>query len=366
MLGFLPHADADRRSEVGREASDSDAKDHPAVPVPFLADPLVTIVDDEPAALDVLVRAARSWRFECQAARSAEEALEILEERPTPVVVTDLRMPGLGGVWLVDQVQKRWPETSVIVVTAGHEMDAVAQCLDAGAHHYFLKPINFDEFHLALEATFRHQRLRLERERQRAVLEASLGRQRRRLRRTWLSAIDSLVRTLEARDPGTSGHSLRVRHYAVRLADRMRLPLRSRRRLSLAAKLHDIGKVGLPEGILNKDGGLTAEEYAWVKEHPVTGERILTPVIRCREVLAAIRGHHERYDGRGYPDGLAGEDIPLLARIIAVVDCFDALTSTRAYRGALPVAQALEIVRADMGKQFDPVPAGPFLEMMRG
>src|ERR1700688_4316005 len=103
----------------------------------------VTVVDDEPASRDVLVRAARSWDFACQAAASAEEAICLLEEMPTPVIVTDLRMPGRGGVWLVREIQKRWPQASVIVVTAGNEMDALAQCMDAGAHHYFLKPINF-------------------------------------------------------------------------------------------------------------------------------------------------------------------------------------------------------------------------------
>src|SRR5262245_9340756 len=113
----------------------------------------VTVVDDEPAALDVLIRAAHSWQYECQAAQSAEQALLLLERRLTPVVVTDLRMPGRGGVWLVREIQKRWPEVSVIVVTGGHDTDAVTECLTAGAHHYFLKPVKLDEFWHALETT---------------------------------------------------------------------------------------------------------------------------------------------------------------------------------------------------------------------
>src|SRR5262249_47495347 len=115
----------------------------------------VTVVDDEPAALDVLVRAARSWQFECQAATTAEPALLLLEQRLTPVVVTDLRMPGRGGVWLVREIQRRWPEVSIIVITAGQDPDAVSECLSAGAHHYFLKPIKLDEFRHALEVTAR-------------------------------------------------------------------------------------------------------------------------------------------------------------------------------------------------------------------
>src|SRR5439155_17538374 len=131
----------------------------------------VTVVDDEVSALDVLVRAARSWRYECQAATSAEQALSLLEKRLTPIVVTDLRMPGRGGVWLVREVQRRWPEVSIIVITAGHDTDAVSECLSAGAHHYFLKPINLDEFRHALEATARGYRLQRERERHRRRLE---------------------------------------------------------------------------------------------------------------------------------------------------------------------------------------------------
>ncbi len=319
----------------------------------------VTLVDDEPAALDVLVRAARSWQYDCQAAVTAEDALVLLERRLTPVVVTDLRMPGNGGVWLAREVRRRWPEVSVVVVTAGHDADAVSDCLAAGAHHYFLKPINLDEFRHALEVTTRSYQLQRERERHRRELERTVRRRTRQLRHTFLSAIDSLVRTLEARHPSTCGHSLRVRNYTVRLAALLGWPECEQRRVGLAAKLHDIGKVGIPEDILNKPDLLTAAEEAVVREHPVIGERILTPIIRGRSVLAAIRGHHERWDGGGYPDGLAGERIPLLARVIAVADCFDALTSCRPYRDPLPRREALEILRAGAGTQFDPslVPA---------
>ncbi len=313
----------------------------------------VTIVDDEPMAQDVLVRAARSWHFECQAASSAEEALELLTKRPTPLVVTDLKMPGRGGVWLVGEIRRRWPDVGIIVLTAGHSPDAAEECLRAGAHHYFFKPIKLDEFRHVLETawqTYHHQR---ELQRAQQQLERAVRRQTRRVRHTFLSAIDSLVRTMESRDTYTAGHSVRVRRYARRLADALGLLPRQRRLLSLAAKLHDIGKVGVPDAILNKPGRLTGEEEQVVRAHPVIGERILAPVIRSREVLAAIRGHHERVDGGGYPDGLAGEDIPLMARLIAVPDCFDALTTCRAYRAALPVEHALDIIRAGAGTQFD-------------
>jgi response regulator RpfG family c-di-GMP phosphodiesterase len=314
----------------------------------------VTLVDDEPHSLDVLVRAARSWDFDCQSAHSAEDALALLERQPTPVVVTDLRMPGRGGVWLVQEIQKRWPETSIIVVTAGQDEDALAQCLVAGAHHYFLKPINFDEFHHALKSTMRSYQHRRDKEKYRRRLEQSLDRQRRELRRTFFSAIDCLVRTLEARDPYTSGHSLRVRDHSLELGRRLGLSPRRLKRLSLAAKLHDIGKVGLAEGILNKPTALSVEEYANVRDHPEIGARILAPIIRSKEVLAAIRHHHERFDGGGYPDGLAGEHIPLCARIITITDSYDAMAMTRKYHTAKSHSEVMEVLRQETGKKHDP------------
>ena len=314
----------------------------------------VTVVEDDAYAQDVILRAARSWHYECQAASSAEQALELLDQRPTPIVVTDLRMPGRGGVWLVQEIRRRWPDVNIIIVTAGHDLDTAIECLNAGAHHFFLKPFRLEELRHALEMTRRSYELQQENKRYRLHLEQAIYRQTRRMRRTFLSAIDSLVRTLEERDPYTADHSLRVRHYSLRLAKALGLDSRQRKQLSLAAKLHDIGKVGIAEVILNKQGSLTAEEHDIVRGHPVIGERILTPIIRNRAVLAAIRSHHERLDGQGYPDGLQGEQIPLLARIITIADCYDALTSRRAYRRPLTAPDALAVLRDGAGTQFEP------------
>jgi response regulator RpfG family c-di-GMP phosphodiesterase len=313
----------------------------------------VTVVEDEPSMRQALTQTLNSWQYRCQAAASAEQAVQILEANPTPVVVTDLRMPGHGGIWLVRQIQRRWPRISIIVLTAGNDSDAARECLNAGVCRYFLKPVDPEEFRRALEASLHAHWRGQQQQRYRQHLEKTVGRQTRRLRRTFLSAIDSLVRTLEARDPYTSGHSLRVRRYALRLAQVLDLDACQRSRLSLAAKLHDIGKVGVPEAILNKPSLLTAGELRVVREHPLIGERILSPIIRNRSVLQAIRNHHERPDGQGYPDGLRGERIGLLARIIAVADCYDALTSERAYRQALTPLEAREVLIAGAGSQFD-------------
>jgi putative nucleotidyltransferase with HDIG domain len=314
----------------------------------------VTVVDDEPLAKDVLIRAAQSWNYQCQSAGTAEQALELLEKRLTPIVVTDLRMPGKGGVWLVHQIRQRWPQVGIIVLTAGHDSKSAEECLLAGAHHYFFKPIRLDEFRHVLETAWRTYQLQQENHRYRTELERRVRRQTSRVRSTFLSAIESLVRVLEERDPYTAGHSLRVHRYALRLADAVGLDGRQRKLLSLAAKLHDIGKAGVPESILHKPGRLTLAEESVVREHTVIGERILRPIIRNRDVLAAIRGHHERLDGNGYPDGLCGDQISFLARMIAIPDCFDAMTTERSYRAALPLSQALGVLSAGSGSHFDP------------
>src|SRR5258708_3203152 len=199
-----------------------------------LSERAVTLVDDEPAALDVLVRAARSFRFECQAACSAEQAVDLLEKRLTPLIVTDLRMPGRGGLWLVQEVQRPWPEVGVIVVTAGME-DGRLDGLESTVLHYLLKPVRLDEFQHALQSTWNSQLLLRERQRYQQLLERTVTRQTQKLKVTFLSAIDSLVRTIEARDPRTSGHSMRVRSYVLQLARPLCLGARLRHQLILAA-----------------------------------------------------------------------------------------------------------------------------------
>ncbi len=174
----------------------------------------------------------------------------------------------------------------------------------------------------------------------------------------------SLVNALEAKDPYTGKHSERVTHWAVRLAQEMSINGTQVEILKTVGYLHDIGKIGMPDEILNKPAALTREEYEIVKKHPVIGESIIRDLGLGFEERAIIRHHHERWDGKGYPDGLASEDIPLLARIVAVADAFDAMTSKRAYRDSLPVAKAVEEIRVNSGKQFDPMVVEAFLSAM--
>lgn len=178
------------------------------------------------------------------------------------------------------------------------------------------------------------------------------------------NVILSLALAIEAKDPYTEGHCARLADYALLLGRDLGLPERELAQLRMGAMLHDVGKIAIPETILRKPSGLTDEERVLFREHPVVGERICRPLRSAQAILPAIRHHHERWDGRGYPDGLEGEEIPLMARIVALVDAFDAMVSDRPYRRGVPIADALEIMRANSGPQWDPALVDRFLPLI--
>lgn len=181
----------------------------------------------------------------------------------------------------------------------------------------------------------------------------------------FLATMEALARTLEAKDRYTRGHSGRVAEYTVRLATALGIEVPQVESLRLASVLHDLGKIGIRDEVLNKPGRLTPEEYDLIKQHPLIAVQILQPLAVVQDIIPWIKHHHERYDGGGYPDGLAGENIPLGARIIALADSFDAMTSHRPYRRALPLEVALEEVRQGAGRQFDPQLAKVWLKLMK-
>ena len=192
----------------------------------------------------------------------------------------------------------------------------------------------------------------------------SLYESRRKLHDYFYRIMQSLVRILEARDRYTKGHSERVAGYVERIALKLGYPEERLELLKEVAVLHDIGKLGVPESILNKKGKLTNDEWEVVRKHPLIGEDILRPVLLNEEMLVIIRGHHERFDGKGYPDRLSGENINLFAQIISVADAYDAMTSTRAYRPSLSKQKAMEELANNKGTQFDPKVVDAFLKVL--
>jgi response regulator RpfG family c-di-GMP phosphodiesterase len=312
------------------------------------------VVDDEPRLRRVLIRLLEGEGFQCREAGSGVEALALLEQEPVPLMISDLRMPEMDGVELLREVTKRWPETAVIVVTAVAEVESAVACLQMGALDYVAKPFHLDEVRARVVQALDKRRLIQENRSYHLHLEERVEAQARRIEELFLEGVHALVHALEAKDGYTRGHSMRVSNYSVSIARAMDLDKDLVDTIALGAELHDVGKIGVSEAVLHKAGKLSDEEYRHVMEHTVIGFRILGPLMRdAPGALAIVRSHHERFDGQGVPDHLAGEAISLEARVVAVADAFDAMTSVRPYRPSLPVATAMKELEEGKGIQFD-------------
>jgi response regulator RpfG family c-di-GMP phosphodiesterase len=320
------------------------------------------VVDDEFHVRNVLARVLESQGYAVRQAGSAREAIAELARQPADLVLSDIQMPGMDGVALLAEVQGRWPDTGVVMITGVSEVDTAVQCLQQGALDYLGKPFRVEDVVARVRQALQHRRLRIENRAYQTDLESRVEQQASRLRELLIQGVQALAHALEAKDAYTRGHSRRVAEYATAMAGALRLAPALVQEVRLGAELHDIGKIGVREAVLLKPGRLSEEEYAHIKEHPVIGERILAPFLADHPtVLAIARSHHERPDGKGFPDGLTGERIPLAARIVAVADTFDAMTTARPYRTPRPVAQAMDELHRYRGTQFDPDAVAAFL-----
>jgi putative two-component system response regulator len=314
------------------------------------------IVDDEPRLRQVLVHLMRNDGFTCLEAGNGEEALAQLEQQTVTLVMSDLRMPKMDGLELLRRIRGRWPDTAVVMITAVADVEVAVSCLAIGAMDYLTKPFHLEEVRARVAQALEKRRLVVENRGYQETLEEKVAVQARRLEELFLASVQSLAEALEVKDPYTRGHSVRVSHYSVMIARELGLDGDLLRHIELGGHVHDIGKIGVREDVLNKPGKLTDAEYEHIMTHPVVGWRILAPLLGETPVaLNIVRSHHERFDGRGVPDRLAGEQIPFEARIAAVADSFDAMTSDRPYRpdGMSIEASVAELVRCS-GSQFDP------------
>ena len=314
------------------------------------------IVDDEPRLRQVLVHLMRNDGFTCLEAGNGEEALAHLEKQTVTLIMSDLRMPRMDGLELLRRVRGRWPDTAVVMITAVADVEVAVSCLAIGAMDYLTKPFHLEEVRARVAQALEKRRLVMENRGYQESLQEKVAVQARRLEELFLASVQSLAEALEVKDPYTRGHSVRVSHYSMVIARELGLDGELLRQIELGGHVHDIGKIGVREDVLNKPGKLTDAEYEHIMTHPVVGWRILAPLLGDTPVaLNIVRSHHERFDGRGVPDRLAGEQIPFEARIAAVADSFDAMTSDRPYRpeGMSIEASVAELVRCS-GTQFDP------------
>ena len=263
----------------------------------------------------------------------------------------------MDGFSLLREVRSRWPDTAVMMISGNGDVQTAVSCLSVGAMDYLTKPFHFEEVRARITAVLERRRLVLENREYQTRLEQKVQAQARRIEQQFLGGVQALAEALEAKDPYTHGHSTRVSQYATVIAGRLGLAAHVVRAITLGGRLHDIGKIGVREEILTKPARLTADEYAHVMTHPAVGWRILSAMVTDQpELLNIVRSHHERMDGAGLPDGLRGSGIPLEARIVAVADSFDAMTSGRRYRddGGKQLPDAVMELRRCAGTQFDP------------
>jgi response regulator RpfG family c-di-GMP phosphodiesterase len=322
------------------------------------------VVDDEPGVRGFLVRMLQAQGFQCFEAGSGREALRVLDRiGEPPLIISDMRMPEMNGISFLEEVRARYPDTSVIMLSGVSEASTAVDCLHRGAADFLLKPISMSELQARVARALEKRALVLQNRFYQENLERQVHQQAQRIQELFLHGVQMLARALEAKDAYTRGHSIRVSQYAVATAARMGFEGDALEGIRLGGELHDIGKIGTRESVLHKPGPLTEEEFRQIHEHPLLGERMLSPLAHeSPDVLRIVRSHHERLDGRGFPDGLRGDRIPIEARIVAVVDTFDAMTTRRPYRESRSHADALAELRRVAGTQLDPGAVEAFVE----
>jgi putative two-component system response regulator len=322
----------------------------------------ILVVDDEAMVRKLLCQKLSRQGYQCAEASSADQALGKLREAPVELVILDIKMPGKSGIELLPEIKAGYPDTAVIMATALSDVNIITQCMKQGAYDYLCKPFDLSEVVHSVEGVLNKRKLELEIRKYQKTLEQRVGEQTKEIRKVFLGAIEALAFALEAKDKYTAGHSRRVTEIAMAIGKELGLSPADLEDLRWGGLLHDVGKIAVDQLIQNKPGKLTAEEYEHIMTHPHVGAGIVKPVVNDK-VVEMIEHHHDYYDGSGMNQVGRGEDIPLGARILAVADAFDAMTSDRPYRSAMSIADALDEIRRCTGTQFDPAVADAFLKI---
>lgn len=337
----------------------------------------ILVVDDELSVREILAEGLEAFGFETEMAADADEAMAILEKERFHLLLTDIDMPGRTGIDLMGDAKKLFPDLDVIMVTGVVDAKTAIQAIREGAADYLTKPFNLEEVQIVVDRTFEKRRLIAENRSYQEHLEdlvelrtaevvekhGEIERLYSELQDSYESSLQTLVTALDFRDNETQGHSYRVVQYAVMVAKVMGIGEPDLTWIRRGAILHDVGKIGIPDAILKKPGKLDPKEWKVMKRHPEMGYRMLEHIRFLEPALDIVLSHQERFDGSGYPRGLKGEEIPRGARVFAVVDTFDAMTSDRPYRKALSIDDACNEIKEWSGRQFDPAVAEAFLSL---
>jgi len=320
----------------------------------------ILIVDDEHEITEILSDLL-SVEYDCQKVGSAEDALARLAGSDFQLVISDITMPGMSGLDMLPSVKRISPNTVVVMISGMQTVESAIGALRLGAFDYLMKPFDIRQVEAVVKRALEHYELILAKQRYEYHLEelveqrtAELDRALNSLEDAYRSTLRALTSALETRDSETHGHSERVVTYSLRLGREYGLASEKLKALEFGSLLHDIGKIGVPDSILRKPGKLTDEEWVKMREHPVHGQQILRGIEFLEGAARVVAQHHEKWDGSGYPLGLREEDVDVCARIFAVADAFDAITSDRVYRRGKSYQEAAQELEDWAGRQFDP------------
>jgi len=330
----------------------------------------ILVVDDEEAIREVVSTLLESQGYNCTLAANGQIAATHLKTHSPDLVLSDMVMPEMDGLKLLEWIRNRDKDIPVIMVTAMHDLSTALDAIRCGAYDYILKPFEKDQLYMSVRRALEHRRLLLENRNYQRNLEKLVDEQTAQIRgalqqleSSYDDTLEALGGALDLKDAETEGHCKRVTAFTLAIAKALNVDVAQLPEIARGAFLHDIGKMAVPDQILRKPGQLTPEEQEIMRTHCAIGYEMLSRVPFLRDVAKIVLAHQERYDGTGYPNGLNGEDIPLGARIFAVADTLDAMTSDRPYRRALSLEQAKAEIARCSGTQFDPKIAAAFLSL---
>lgn len=326
----------------------------------------ILVVDDDTSNLKMANRILSGEKMRVSCMKSGEDAIKFLQENRPDLILLDIHMPGMDGFETIAAIRenKETADIPVIFLTADDDSDTETRGLKAGAMDFIKKPFVPEVLLLRVRHTIELIRLQTDLSYEVEKKTCEVTAQHEKLERISMQIVKTLSGAIDAKDTYTNGHSTRVADYSREIARRAGFSKEAQDNIYMMGLLHDVGKIGIPDAIINKPAKLTDEEYSIIQNHPVMGAKILKNITEFPKLSTGARWHHERYDGKGYPDGISGEDIPVEARIIAVADAYDAMSSRRSYRDGLPQTQVRAEVQKGKGTQFDPVFAEIMLTMI--